>query len=293
MTRSSLFTTALAVLTTLPILPADEPPKREAKTLGEHTGTVRVLYAPDGTLATFSTPDGKTLATADGKTICLWDTAKGAARTAEGLPAGAERLAFSPDGKTLACVVGRGEIRLWDIATGKVTRSFSADHPKDVPVITLSIAFAPDGKTLAVAYTDGHPGPSYLRLWDPQTGKLLKTLLDGVKFDLWAAVFSPDGTLLAAGDMNGLVRVFRTEDWEKVAAWETGDQLRSMAFAPDSKTLAVGLRRDVQLWDALGKKPLRTLAGHTNWVGSVSFAPDGKTLASGSSDKTARLWPLE
>src|SRR6266545_3114831 len=123
MTRSSLFTTALAVLTTLPILPADEPPKREAKTLGEHTGTVRVLYAPDGTLATFSddrtiqlrdaqgrvthrlvgheslviaasfTPDSKTLATADGKAIRLWDTAKSEARTAENLPAGAERLA--------------------------------------------------------------------------------------------------------------------------------------------------------------------------------------------------------
>ena len=33
---------------------ANEPPKREGQTLAGHTGTVRVLYAPDGTLATFS-----------------------------------------------------------------------------------------------------------------------------------------------------------------------------------------------------------------------------------------------
>ncbi len=93
--------------------------------------------------------------------------------------------------------------------------------------------------------------------------------------------------------MNGLVRVFETRGWEKVAEWEVNDQLRSMAFAPDNKTLAVGLRRDVQLRDATTGKRLRTLAGHTNWVLSVSFSPDGKTLASGSSDKTARLWPVE
>jgi WD40 repeat protein len=324
MTLSNRTITALALITmTLPALSADEPAKREGRTLGGHTGTVRVLYAPDGTLATFSddrtiqfrdargrvthrlvgheslviaasfTPDSKTLATADGKAIRLWDVARGEARTAKNLPAGAERLAFSPDGKTLACAVGRGEIHLWDVATAKVTRTFSAEHPKDVPVITSSIAYAPDGKTLAVAYTDGHPGPSYLQLWDPETGKLRKTLIDGVKFDIWAAVFSPDGKLLAAGDMMGRVRVFETKGWEQVAAWDVEDQLRSMAFAPDGKTLAVGLRRDVQLWDVATKKRLKTLSGHTNWVGSVSFAPDGKTLASGSSDQTARLWPVE
>jgi WD40 repeat protein len=316
--------TALTLVVAVPLArPADEPPKREGRTLHGHTGTVRVLYASDGTLATFSddhtiqlwdtkgralhrlvghdglvtaasfSPDSKTLATADGKATRLWDVAKGEARTAEGVPAGAERLAFSPDGKTLVCVVGRGEIRLWDVAAGKVARTFSAEHPKDVPVIVSSIAYAPDGKTLAVADTDGHPGPSYLRLWDPETGKLVRTLIDGVKFDLWAAVFSPDGKLLAVGDAAGRVRVFETKLWKEVAALDGEDQLRSVAFATDNRTLALGMRRDVQLWDVLAKKRLRTLRGHSNWVGSVSFAPDSKTLASGSSDKTARLWPLE
>jgi WD40 repeat protein len=121
----------------------------------------------------------------------------------------------------------------------------------------------------------------------------VRTLLDGVKSDVWAAVFSPDGKLLAAGDMLGRVQVFETKRWEKVGEWEVNDQLRSMAFAPNSKTLAVGLRRDVQLWDAPTGKRCCTLVGHTNWVLSVSFAPDGKTLASGSSDNTPRIWPVE
>ena len=161
MTQLRITATALALVVAVPLAqPANEPPKHEGRSLGGHTGTVRVLHAPDGTLATFSddrtiqlwdaqgraarrlvgheslviaasfTPDGKTLATTDGKAVRLWDIAKGKERAAEGLPAGAERLAFAPDGKTLACVVGRGEIRLWDAAAGKVDSLLLGGSPQ-------------------------------------------------------------------------------------------------------------------------------------------------------------------
>jgi WD40 repeat protein len=305
-------------------LPPPATAEREVRTLTGHSGTVRVLYSPAGTLATFSddrtirlwdrdgrdfrrldghkglvvsasfSPDGKTLGTADGEAFHLWDVATGKALPAPGdALAGVARLTFAPDGKTLGCAGDRGEVRLWDLAAGKVTRTFSADHPKDVPVVVSALAYSPDGKTLAQAYTDGHPGPSYVRLWDAETGKPLRTLIDGAKSDVWTAVFSPDGKLLAAGDAAGRVRVFETKTWKEVAVLDGEDQLRSAAFAPDGRTLALGMRRDVQLWDATTGKRLRTLRGHANWVLSVSFSADGKTLASGSSDKTARLWPVE
>jgi hypothetical protein len=60
-------------------------------------------------------PDGKTLASADGLTIRLWDVTTGKP-LGEPLRGHAEvrSVSFSPDGKTLATGSNIGTIRLWD-----------------------------------------------------------------------------------------------------------------------------------------------------------------------------------
>jgi WD40 repeat protein len=50
--------------------------------------------------------------------------------------------------------------------------------------------------------------------------------------------------------------------------------------------------KTVKLWDIATGKELRTLTGHTAWVGSVAFSPDGHTALSGSGDNTLKLWNL-
>jgi WD40 repeat protein len=72
------------------------------------------------------------------------------------------------------------------------------------------------------------------------------------------------------------------------------DNVHSVAFSPDGRTLASGSEdKTIKLWDVETGDELRTITGHSWNVSTVAFSPDGKTLASGSWDRTIKLWDAE
>ena len=114
-----------------------------------------------------------------------------------GHPPGIIRLAFSPDGKTLATASQRtaedgGTAKLWDVATGQERATL---EPRLGAIWTS--AFSPDGRTFA---TGGGTWNEIggVKLWDVATGQELATLQQAPNPILCLA-FSPDGTILATG----------------------------------------------------------------------------------------------
>ncbi len=69
--------------------------------------------------------------------------------------------------------------------------------------------------------------------------------------------------------------------------------LVSLAFSPDSETLASAGDEIVSLWDVNTGKERAALKGHTFIVGSVAFSPDGKSLASGGWDGRIIWWDVK
>ncbi|WP_066424077.1 NB-ARC domain-containing protein [Anabaena sp. 4-3] len=106
--------------------------------------------------------------------------------------------------------------------------------------------------------------------------------------------FSPDGRLLATGDVNGEIYLWQITDGQPIlncqghAGW-----VHSIAFSPDGKTLcSASSDHTIKLWDVWDGSCLKTLTGHHQRVRSIAFSPNGKLIASGGSDATIRLWDV-
>lgn len=109
-----------------------------------------------------------------------------------------------------------------------------------------------------------------------------------------SVAFSPTGELLATGDTNNEIRLWRVADGQPLVTL-VGHRgwVASIAFSPDGETLVSGsVDYSVRTWAVQTGHCLQTFRGHDSVVWSVAFSPDGCAVASGSDDKTAKLWNL-
>ncbi|NEP02285.1 MAG: NACHT domain-containing protein [Symploca sp. SIO2E9] len=109
-----------------------------------------------------------------------------------------------------------------------------------------------------------------------------------------SVAFSPDGKLLATGDMNSEIRLYQVGDWQQLFTLRGHtDWVASIAFSPDSSTLVTcSTDKTIKLWNVSTGQCLNSLQGHDKGIWSVSVSPDGQTLASGSDDKTIKIWDV-
>ena len=113
-----------------------------------------------------------------------------------------------------------------------------------------------------------------------------------------AIAMSPDGKILAGGDSQGIIYLYRVRDRQQLFSLKghvANTWISSLAFSSDSKLLvssSISLDHAVKIWDVTTGECLQTFKEHQQWVWSVAFSPKVKTVASGSDDDTIRIWNL-
>ena len=127
-----------------------------------------------------------------------------------------------------------------------------------------------------------------------QNADLNKTVFCETFGAVLSVAFSPDGELLAAGDSNGNIHLWRVESGQQVLILQGHTNwVVSLAFSPDGQTLGSGSAdATIRLWNVAKGVCEKILEGHRDEVWSVTFSPNGKLLASGSDDRTIKLWDL-
>ncbi len=248
-------------------------------------------------------PDGQLLATGHllsrdgivGNVVHIWDANTGRKiRTLAGHTQPVKSVAFSPDGRLLASGSGKpsdavgtdGELKLWDVASGREVFDLRGH------ITVCALAFSPDGRRLASAGAD-----QTIKLWDVATGKEIITLR-GHRGAVRTLAFSPNGQQLLSASHDMTVRVWDATPLtgQTDAAYLTfrghrGD-VGTVAFSPDGRYLVSGsLDKTIKIWDSRTGDELRTLSGRRGAVLRIAFRPDGRYLVSGDSrEANVKIW---
>ncbi|MCG9132011.1 PQQ-binding-like beta-propeller repeat protein [Candidatus Poribacteria bacterium] len=246
-------------------------------------------------------PDGTMLALGNPFHIRLWDVERGnLLHTFVKSVNYRHSIAFSPDGKTLATGVTDGNlgdlIHVWDVETGTFLRNLNKRERTDGSGAVYSLAFSSDGRTLAGGQIDGK-----ISLWSVGIGASLRAtpaVANSIgSHPILNLAFSSDGETLAAGVEDGTLHLYDVKTATHIDTISyIPSNIRSMAFSPDGKTLAIGSGSNagaISLWDTESSALLHSFRADTSTVHSVVFSPDGKTLVTGGRDNHLRLWDVE
>jgi WD40 repeat protein len=280
------------------------------------TGTVLRTIAwhsslGDESLTSFAfSPDGKTLASG-GSGARLWEVASGAELRTLKWPAlqatqaptppiasamRVESVAFSPDGKTLACGGRDNSIKLVDVATGADLRTLEGLSTSFKP----SAYFSTDPEIIA----DCRGSKSTFKLADTLAGaelelRALKAFSDS---SFSQDVFSPDGKTAARRCGVDAIALYDVATGAQVRTLimdpslhgeddnDEKDQIHSFAFSANGRILASSNDYTVRLWNVATGARLHTFKAHTTGGGdAIAFSPRGMILAIGDDD-TIKLW---
>ena len=178
-------------------------------------------------------------------------------------------LHLNQDGSLLMCSDSRGTVRIVEVASGRVRKTFEMPRAD----FCTSLSLGPKARYAAVGGSR-----TGLTLFDAKTGKPI--LIGQWEIgDAKEVTISPDGKLVAGVGMG--------RDGDQIKVWDIArDDLISskmrgsrIRFSPDGKKLGlITARGGFELWQVRPEKKLKTLKLERGSRSRWAFSPDGKRI---------------
>ncbi|MGC2659313.1 MAG: hypothetical protein WA324_15230 [Bryobacteraceae bacterium] len=202
------------------------------------------------------TPDGK-LALIGAEALTLWDLTTGQKRVLDERYHDVTAISITSDGRRAVSANYDRTIRVWDVQRGL--------YVPDVEMVDSgirSIAVTPNGKSALFGCVAG-----WLRLWDLEGAKLLRTLRGhrhSGESEINSVSITPDGRTAISACHDTTLRLWDLEQGRCIRVLKpfNGDDIQSVKITPDGRrAISVGNDRKVRIWDLVHGRCISALAG--------------------------------
>lgn len=145
------------------------------------------------------------------------------------------KVAFSPDGSTVATASSDKTGKLWNAKTGELIATLEG-HDHRLRYVTYSQS----GKYVLTAIGRQYPYEKHeavtARIWDGKTGDFISEFRNHVD-NIRMARFSADETLVLTGSDDHTARLWEVKTGKEVHTLKLSSRVSSIAFSPDGKTI--------------------------------------------------------
>ena len=208
----------------------------------------------------------------------------------------AARVAFSPDGQSIATVTQAKTVQVWDVATGEEQARY-----RGAAAQLRGVAFSPDGRKLAAVGGDQlqrmngtFSGSIHVYVWDVVTQRLTRNLETAITqpTNMFGIAFSPDSNTLACSGNNAQVLIWDVPGEKIKQTLTTNQQIFGLAFS--SKSVALGLGDgSVQVFDAATGEETALMSRHNGACQALCFIDGGKKVVSVGGGQSVKLWDVD
>ncbi|MBI3204229.1 MAG: WD40 repeat domain-containing protein [Myxococcales bacterium] len=215
--------------------------------------------------------DGRRLFVGSGTNVVVIDADTG--KTLRKFPVGIlESMGASPDGSLVATGNDDAQVRVWSADTGAPVRGLGSPWGE-----VTAAAFDPKGEHIATA------AAGWVDVWHASSGKIVQRFRAKQR-EVGPPTWSPDGALLSASVAHGVVSVWdatRGVTLGQIGAPSRDDWTARVAFAPDSRRVAMLHAGRLSLWDRDRQKTVKAVATGVTFAANVAWS--GPVIAIGGS----------
>ena len=217
-------------------------------------------------------------------------------------------FAISSDNQNIvSSCIDSNEIKLWDVYTGKLIKTFVGHTELVFPVV-----FSSNNQQIISGSYD-----KTIKLWDVESKQLLKTF-QGHKVGVISVAISSDNTKIVSsssdGEIIGWDVVTGKPIWTnnlradsakneandddfffdfKISINDIQNMVLSVAISVDNQVVGGCWDGSIKIWDLKNGKLIRNILGNTHGVRSVAISSDNKKIVSGNEDHTIKIWEFE